>query len=92
MLINVPTGLRRGEQLQLRLCDIEWMEKNVKGKAEGETYSLVKITVLAETAKVRKTRRFAVKDWEYFDELFLSSSPALVKLSFKSGKRGCKQP
>ncbi|MCX9597643.1 tyrosine-type recombinase/integrase [Vibrio cholerae] len=79
LLISILTGLRRGEQLQLRWCDIEWMEKNVKGKAEDETYSLVKITVRAETTKVRKTRRFVVKDWEYFDELFKLLQPRYVK-------------
>jgi len=79
LLISILTGLRRGEQLQLRWCDIEWMEKNVKGKEEDETYSLVKITVRAETTKVRKTRRFVVKDWEYFDELFKLLQPRYVK-------------
>ncbi len=79
LLISILTGLRRGEQLQLRWCDIEWMEKNVQGKAEDETYSLVKITVRAETTKVRKTRRFVVKDWEYFDELFKLLHPRYVK-------------
>ncbi|CAN1521967.1 XerC Integrase [Burkholderiaceae bacterium] len=79
LLISILTGLRRGEQLQLRWCDIEWMQKNVKGKAEDETYSLVKITVRAETTKVRKTRRFVVKDWEYFDELFKLLQPRYIK-------------
>ena len=79
LLISILTGLRRGEQLQLRWCDIEWMEKNVKDKEEDETYSLVKITVRAETTKVRKTRRFVVKDWEYFDELFKLLQPRYVK-------------
>jgi integrase len=79
LLISILTGLRRGEQLQLRWCDIEWMEKNVKGKAEDDTYSLVKITVRAETTKVRKTRRFVVNDWEYFDELFKLLQPRYIK-------------
>ena len=79
LLISIITGLRRGEQLQLRWCDIEWMEKSIHGKAEDETYSLVKITVRAETTKVRKTRRFVVKDWEYFDELFKLLHPRYVK-------------
>ena len=79
LLISIITGLRRGEQLQLRWCDVEWMEKNIHGKADDETYSLVKITVRAETTKVRKTRRFVVKDWEYFDELFKLLQPRYVK-------------
>jgi integrase len=69
LLISIITGLRRGEQLQLKWSDIEWMEKNVKGN-ENDTYSLVKISVRADTTKVRKSRRFVVKDWEYFDQLF----------------------
>ena len=85
LLISIITGLRRGEQLQLRWCDIEWMEKNVKGQAEDETFSLVKISVRAETTKVRKTRHFAVKDWEYFDELFKVLQPIYVKAN--KGKR-----
>jgi len=79
LLISILTGLRRGEQLQLRWCDIEWMEKNVKGKAEDDTYSLVKVTVRAETTKVRKTRRFVVNDLEYFDELFKLLQPRYIK-------------
>lgn len=41
--------------------------------------SLVKITVRAETSKVRKTRRFAVRDREYFDELFKLLYPRYIK-------------
>ena len=79
MLISIISGLRRGEQLQLRWCDIEWMEKNVKGQAQDDTHSLVKITVRAETTKVRKTRRFVIKDREYFDELFKLLQPRYFK-------------
>lgn len=79
LLISLITGLRKGEQIQLRWCDIEWIEKNVKGKAPEDAYSLVKITVRAETTKVRKTRRFVVKDWEYFDELFKLLQPRYTK-------------
>jgi len=35
--------------------------------------------VRAETTKVRKTRHFVVKDWEYFDELFKLLHPRYVK-------------
>ena len=70
LLISSITGLRKGEQLQLRWSDIEWMENIVDDKAGGDTYSLVKITVRAETSKVRRTRKFVVKDWDYFDDLF----------------------
>ena len=48
---------------------------------EGETYSLVKINVRALTTKVRKTRTFVVKDWEYFDELYKFLYPRYVKVT-----------
>ena len=86
LLISIITGLRRGEQLQLKWGDIKWLEKNVKGQAEDDTYSLVKITVRAETTKVRKTRHFVVKDWEYFDELFKLLQPRYVKANKENKK------
>ena len=64
MLTAIITGLRKGEHLQLTWSDIDWLEKKIKGEEEGETYSLIKITVRGITSKIRKTRRFAVKDWE----------------------------
>lgn len=74
LLISIITGLRRGEQLQLTWNDVSWIEKQVKSESnedeQGETYSLVKVTVRGKTSKVGKTRNFVVKDWEYFDELF----------------------
>lgn len=83
LLISIITGLRRGEQLQLTWSDISWIEKQVKSERnedeEGETYSLVKITVRGKTSKVGKTRNFVVKDWEYFDELFKFLHPRYVK-------------
>ena len=83
LLISIITGLRRGEQLQLTWSDISWLEKQVKSDSnedeEGETYSLVKITVRGKTSKVGKTRNFVVKDWEYFDELFKFLHPRYVK-------------
>ena len=86
LLISIITGLRRGEQLQLKWSDIKWLEKNVKGQAEDDIYSLVKITVRAETTKVRKKRRFVVKDWEYFDELFKLLQPRYVKANKENKK------
>ena len=86
LLISIITGLRRGEQLQLKWSNIKWLEKNVKGQAEDDTYSLVKITVRAETTKVRKTRHFVVKDWEYFDELFKLLQPRYVKANKENKK------
>jgi integrase len=86
LLISIITGLRRGEQLQLMWSDIKWLEKNVKGQAADDTYSLVKITVRAETTKVRKTRHFVVKDWEYFDELYKFLQPRYVKANKENKK------
>ncbi len=86
LLISIITGLRRGEQLQLKWSDIKWLEKNVKRQAADDTYSLVKITVRAETTKVRKTRHFVVKDWEYFDELFKLLQPRYVKANKENKK------
>ena len=78
LLLSIMTGLRRGEQLQLRWSDIEWMEKNVAGQSDDDFYSLVKITVRAETTKVRKTRKFVIKDWDCFDDLFKLLQPRYV--------------
>ena len=86
LLISIITGLRRGEQLQLKWSDIKWLEKNVKGQAEDDTYSLVKITVRAETTKVRKTSHFVVKHWEYFDDLFKLLQPRYVKANKENKK------
>ena len=66
LMISLMTGLRRGEQLQLCWKDIGEFEH----KIAGQDYNLVKITVRGETSKVKKTRKFVVKDLEYFDRLF----------------------
>lgn len=71
MIISILSGLRRGEQLQLRWQDIAWLER----KVGGEDRSLVKITVRGETSKVRKTRVFVIEDHEYFDNLFKLLQP-----------------
>ena len=75
LLIAIITGLRRGEQLQLTWNDISWIEKQIKGEKEGETYSLVKINIRGITSKVRKTRSFVVKDLDYFSDLFVFQQP-----------------
>lgn len=65
LLIAIVGGMRRGEQLQLRWNDIDWIARDV----DGTPYCLVKIRVRAETSKVRKTRVFVIKDLEYFENL-----------------------
>ena len=75
LMISLMTGLRRGEQLQLCWNDVSEFEH----KVEGTGYNLVKITVRGETSKVRKTRKFVVKDLDYFDSLFKLQHPRFAK-------------
>jgi integrase len=63
---SIITGLRRGEQLQLKWSDIEDMEHEEARKNE---FDLIKVTVRGETSKVRKTRKFVVKDSVYVNGL-----------------------
>jgi len=61
------TGLRRGEQLQLRWADVEEMEHK---EARNKKFDLLKITVRGETSKVGKTRKFVIKDYGYLEGIF----------------------
>jgi integrase len=60
---SLISGLRRGEQLQLRWCDVDDMEHE---EARAKPFDLIKITVRGETSKVRKTRKLVVKDFGYY--------------------------
>ena len=65
--ISLITGLRRGEQLQLRWSDIK---NNFDFRKEGRMHELVQLVIRAETSKVRLSRKFIVKDTHlYFDGL-----------------------
>lgn len=65
--VSLISGLRRGEQLQLRWTDID---TDLGYREEGRKNELVKIKVRGETSKVRQTRRFIVKDdAKYFEGL-----------------------
>jgi integrase len=65
--VSLISGLRRGEQLQLRWTDID---NDLGFREEGRRNELVKIKVRGETSKVRQTRRFIVKDEaKYFESL-----------------------
>lgn len=83
LMISLISGLRRGEQLQLRWSDIEEFEH----KANDADYNLVKITVRGETSKVRRTRTFVVKDLDYFDSLFKLIYPRFTKQNIDDNKQ-----
>ena len=63
--VSIATGLRRGEQMQLRWDDIEELSND-----KAHSSKLIKITVRGETSKVRKTRKFVIRDkGDYFNKL-----------------------
>ena len=65
--VSLITGLRRGEQLQLRWTDID---NSFNTKKDTLRYELIKIRVRRETSKVRTSRQFVVKDGaRYFEGL-----------------------
>ena len=59
-LIAAVTGLRTGEQLQLRWGDLTWSQH--QSRRHGGSVGLVEIRVRAETSKVRTSRRFFCRD------------------------------
>jgi integrase len=60
---SLVSGLRRGEQLQLRWCDVEdFDDKNVYKKP----FDLIRVTVRGETSKVRRTRKMVVRDFGFY--------------------------
>lgn len=75
LLIASISGLRTGEQKQLKWKDIRFEEV----KKNGVKIEVVNIRVRKETSKVRKTRDFFVRDKEYFDDLFKLTIPTHVK-------------
>jgi integrase len=68
---SLISGLRRGEQLQLRWCDVVDMEHGEarSNKRGGNKFDLIQIVVRGETSKVGKTRKLVVKDSGYFSGL-----------------------
>ncbi len=58
------TGMRRGELLQQKWGDVSDME-HLPSRLLSK-HDLVKITVRGETSKVRKTRRFVIRDKHYY--------------------------
>lgn len=66
-LIASITGLRTGEQLQLKWGDLWW--RGHWSKKYDKAIPLVSIDVRAETSKVRKSRSFYCRDDGYFRAL-----------------------
>jgi site-specific recombinase XerD len=66
LLISMITGMRRGEQLQLKWKDIEFKQQAVKEASEDDAFNLVRIHIDADISKVKKTRNIYVHDNEYF--------------------------
>lgn len=66
-IIAANSGLRSGEQQQLRWCDIE-MVKNEKGQSYLHSL-LARIYVREETSKVKESREFLCRGGYYFQRL-----------------------
>ncbi|BBP43041.1 tyrosine-type recombinase/integrase [Thiosulfativibrio zosterae] len=65
VLIAANSGLRVGEQRQLRWSDVQ-IEQH---KVNGEEQKLARIHVRAETSKVRTSRTFLCRNGQYFERL-----------------------
>ena len=65
VLIAANSGLRVGEQRQLRWNDVQ-IEQH---KVNGEQQKLARIHVRAETSKVRTSRTFLCRNGQYFERL-----------------------
>ena len=77
-LIASVTGLRTGEQRQLKWGDLEW-----RGGAKGIEVPLVQIRIRAETSKVRQSRTFIIRDNDYFKKLRHFVTPIMQRRSMK---------
>jgi integrase len=69
-LFAMLSGLRTGEQRQLKWSDLSWDEhtavnENTKKKSK---ISIVKLKIRAETSKWRKSRNFEIRDKGYLDD------------------------
>jgi len=71
VLVAANSGLRVGEQRQLRWSDVT-VEKRTIG---GEERTLAKISVRAQTSKVRKSRVFYCRGGQYFTRLRAMTKP-----------------
>jgi integrase len=75
LLIASISGLRTGEQKQLKWKDIHFEIHRVK----DEEIEMVRIGVRKETSKVRKSREFYIRDMEFFHDLFNLTLPTHTK-------------
>ena len=71
VLIAANSGLRVGEQRQLRWSDVQ-IERH---KVNGEEQKLARIHVRAEKSKVRTSRTFLCRNGQYFERLREISKP-----------------
>jgi site-specific recombinase XerD len=71
VLIAANSGLRVGEQRQLRWNDVK-VERHV---INGEERILARINVRAETSKVRSSRTFLCRNGQYFERLRKLTKP-----------------
>ena len=67
LLISANSGLRSGEQRQLKWSDVELL--NAKNPQTNKTERFAKISIRALTSKVRKGREFYMRSGELFDSL-----------------------
>jgi integrase len=71
VLIAANSGLRVGEQRQLRWSDVQ-IERH---KVSGTEQKLARIGVRAETSKVRTSRTFLCRNGQYFERLRKITQP-----------------
>ena len=81
VLIAANSGLRVGEQRQLRWSDVQ-IERH---KVNGEEQKLARIHVRAETSKVRTSRTFLCRNGQYFERLREISKPKMLTSYLYSG-------
>ena len=73
VIVAAATGMRVGEQRQLRWKDIDG---HMLMTEQRSVFSMVTITVRAATSKVRTTRRFQSREGEIFSRLKRMLKPA----------------
>ncbi len=69
-LFAMHSGLRTGEQRQLKWSDLKWAEHTAVNEETKKIskISIVKLKIRAETSKWRKSRTFEIRDKGYLDD------------------------